>query len=123
MAKILVVDDSSDLIELLSMLLKRKGYNVKTTLSIDGLQETISSFEPDLILLDVLLKEGNGRDLCKQIKEWNKSLPIVLISANPNLLEDHEECEADAVIEKPFVMQTVIKIVNKLLNLNKILLN
>ena len=115
MAKILVVDDSSDLLEVFSMILNRRGHKVKSIVSGDKLNETISLFEPDLILLDVLLRQENGRDICRKIKEENKVLPIVLISANPNLLKDFEECEADAVIEKPFQIQTVMTTVNKLL--------
>ena len=115
MAKILVVDDSSDLLELFSMILNRRGHKVKSIVSGDKLNETISLFEPDLILLDVLLRQENGRDMCRKIKEENKVLPIVLISANPNLLKDFEECEADAIIEKPFEMQTVMTTVDKLL--------
>ena len=88
---------------------------MKSIVSGDKLNETISLFEPDLILLDVLLRQENGRDMCRKIKEENKVLPIVLISANPNLLKNFEECEADAVIEKPFEMQTVMTTVDKLL--------
>ena len=123
MAKILLIDDSTDLLELFSMLLKKKGHKVKCVSSGDGLQDIISSFEPDLVLLDVLLKEENGRDLCKKIKEWSKTLPIILVSSDPSLLKGYDDCEADAVIEKPFYMQTVTTTVNKILNKAPILMH
>jgi len=114
MAKVLVVDNSPDLLDLFSTLLTYRGHKVKGLLTGD-VDETISSFEPDMIFLDVVLIGEDGRAICKKIKEKNKALPIVLISANPAVLRDFEECKADAVVEKPFDLKTVITTVDNLL--------
>jgi len=64
------------------------------------------------MLLDVKL-HGQDRDLCKQIKEkFNKEIPVILISANPDLLKDHKECLVVDIIEKPFDIKTVTQKIN-----------
>lgn len=115
MAKILVVDDSNDLLEVFTFFLKRKGYEVKSASSKDTVKSALSVFIPDLILMDVILDGGDGRELCKEIKEKNKNIPIILISGNPEFLKDYEECKADAIIEKPFNLAEVTMKVNEVL--------
>ena len=116
MAKILVIDDSEELLEIFSLILTWKGYEAKTISSQDKVHVAIADFSPDLILLDVMFGDFDGRDLCKEIKESDaKNIPIILISANPGFLKNYEECHADAVVEKPFDIQTAINQINTVL--------
>ncbi len=117
MVKILIVDDSLDLLEALSAFLQKKGYKVKTVSTGEMIKTVLSEFEPDVLLLDVNLGGHDGRKLCKEIKEQiNIKLPVILFSASPDLLRNYEECNADAVIEKPFDINTVIKKINMVLH-------
>jgi len=117
MAKILVIDDSQDLLELFSILLKWKGFQTKTVSSKEKAENSVSEFSPDLIILDVKLNGEDGRELCKDLqKKSNKAIPIILTSADPDLLKEYGGCNADAVIEKPFDIQKVIEEINTLLN-------
>ncbi|MGH2566249.1 MAG: response regulator [Ginsengibacter sp.] len=117
MANILLVDDSEDLLEILSTFLKMKGYEVESALSQEKAKNTLSTFIPDVILLDVRINGHDGRELCKEIKEkYDPNIPIILLSASPELLKDYEECKADDIIEKPFNLATVIEKVNSAIN-------
>jgi len=117
MAKILVVDDSLELLELFSTLLIAQGYEVETTSSSVNLKNILLIFLPDLILMDVMFGIEDGRELCREIKEThNINIPIILISANVALLKDYKRCKADAVIEKPFNIKNLVEVVSRVLN-------
>lgn len=117
MVKILIVDDSEELLEILSTFLQMRGYDVKSVSSVKPVRNLLSDFEPDVILLDVRMGGDDGRKLCREIKEKHtKHIPIILTSASPELLKDYEECNADAIIEKPFDIHTVEKKVNSVLH-------
>jgi len=116
MANILLVDDQVDLLHALSTFLIMKGNNVEAVLSHEEARNALSLAVPDVILLDVRLKDGDGRELCKEIKEkHNPGIPIILLSASPQLLKNFEECYADDVIEKPFDLNNVLEKINDVL--------
>ncbi len=114
MPKILIVDDSRDLADFLTVLLQLHHFEVETALSKTVLMDKLDTFKPDLILLDIVLRHIDGRELCKEIKNniLYKKIPIILLSANPEFLKGYEVCEANDVIEKPFDIKTVIDKIN-----------
>jgi len=120
MAKILIVEDYSDLLEFLIVILRQQGHEAEGMLNGMLLHEKIKMFAPGIVLMDVKLGNENGRDLCRQIKEGklNSAIQVILISASPELLENYSECEAVAVIEKPFEIQMLFDTINKVLNGN-----
>ena len=85
--KILVLDDDDDILEIISFLLVDNGYHVKTLNCGDTVFEDIKSFEPDLILMDVMLAGLDGRSICKSIKENHLTyfVPVILISGTHDL--------------------------------------
>src|ERR1700733_6844869 len=109
MVKILLVDDYIELLDFFSALLTNNGFDVKTASSRKELDEQMILFIPNLIILDIMLEVENGRDICKDLKRIDKGLPIILLSSNPALLINYEECEADDIIEKPFDIDEVVK--------------
>ena len=115
MAKILVVDDNEDLSDFFCILLSQYNHIVKTARSGKELFDAMKIFTPDIILLDVLLAGEDGRKISKQIKQTNSNIKIVLLSANPLLLINHEEAAADDTIEKPFELSVVLLKIENLL--------
>ena len=126
-AKILVVDDDADLIETLRFSLDREGYEVAT--AINGLEAlgAVRTFEPDLVVLDVMMPKENGYRVCRTIKEDEQSgrlpkkIPVILLTAR-NLEDDsgrgkmfRDFSMADEVIYKPFDMDALIKRIDALL--------
>jgi DNA-binding response OmpR family regulator len=117
MAKILVVDDDRNLLYLFPLLLEREGHIVETISSKDTVNSTLSTFLPDLIILDIWLQREDGRKLCKEIKAKHSSnIPVILISASGKLLNNYKEWDADAAIEKPFDIHILNKTINEVLS-------
>lgn len=85
--KILAVDDDSEIVDVIKIILEDEGYEVSTLTTGKNILNVISSIRPDLILLDVMLGGMDGREICKSIKEHAifKKIPIVMISASHNL--------------------------------------
>jgi two-component system response regulator VicR len=103
MKKVLVVDDDSDLVDLLQYALRRVGYNVVTALSgEDGLQRWEAE-HPDLVLLDGNLPQVDGFEVCRSIRQQART-PIILLtgrSAEEQVI-DGFAAGADDYIPKPF---------------------
>lgn len=72
--KILVVDDEKDIVELLQYNLGKEGYKISTALSGEQCLENVKTELPDLILLDLMLPEIDGLDVCKFLKTIPKPL-------------------------------------------------
>src|ERR1700733_5925941 len=86
MKRILAVDDNKDILNVLRYILEDSGYEVDTLSDGHFLFDKIKQHTPDLILLDIMLGDMDGRVLCKDVKtsEATHSIPVILISANHN---------------------------------------
>ena len=111
MSKIMIVDDSTDLLEVLKFFLEEKGYVVETVTRKADLVPLIRSFSPDLILLDVYLQGEDGRDICNEFRkhEETKYLCVLMFSASAKALSNYKEYGADGFIEKPFGLLEVVE--------------
>ena len=111
---ILVVDDDSAILDLLQAILDYEGYLVHTSPS-GSIFQHVQRALPDLILLDVLLSDKDGRVLCRQLKmnELTKHIPVILFSAH--VKKDHALRESHAVdfLAKPFDMHELLEVVRK----------
>jgi two-component system OmpR family response regulator len=101
---ILVVDDDQEIRRLLSRYLSDQGYRVSSAGSRRECDERLATEKFDLMVLDVLLPDGSGLDLCRQLRRAEKPLPVILVTA---LKEDVDriiglEIGADDYIGKPF---------------------
>ncbi|NET42460.1 response regulator [Okeania sp. SIO2B3] len=109
---ILIVDDLPINLRLLSILLQRNGYQVKTELSGKTALETIRANPPDLILLDIMMPEMDGYEVCQQLKALDEfcDIPVIFISALDDSLNKVKAFEAGAVdyITKPFKSEEVL---------------
>lgn len=103
MAKILVVDDETNIVELEKLYLRREGYQVESAgNAADGLALS-TSFSPDLIILDIMLPDRDGLEVCKQIRT-NSNVPILMLSARREDIDRIVGLElgADDYMTKPF---------------------
>lgn len=114
--RILVVDDSHAILDVLSMALEAEGYEVTTSLTGAGFRQ-IERNPPDLILLDVLLSGEDGSEICQRLKsdERTRRIPVILISAHTGLQETARRCGADGFLVKPFHLTDLRAIVGKYL--------
>ena len=118
--KILIVEDEEHLLELESLLLSTKGYEVKGVLDGPSALELVASMKPDLILLDIMLPVMDGYEVCRQIKanEATCHIPVVMLSAKKSKedLVKAEQVGADRYITKPFKSAMVIATIQRLLS-------
>lgn len=106
--KILCIDDDNNILDLLCMYLQKEGYEVRT--ASDG-QEGVSlfrSYEPDLVLLDIMMPRMDGWQVCKEIRKVS-SKPIIMVTAKGETIDKVVGLElgADDFIVKPFDMKEV----------------
>jgi len=114
MRRILAVDDDKDILDVLQFILEDSGYEVDTLSDGHFLFEKIKAHEPDLILLDIMLGNLDGRDLCKEVKtkEETHDIPVVLISASHNVAGAMNQNGApDAFLAKPFDINELLDII------------
>ena len=104
--KILIVDDDANISELLKMYFENEGYNVKT--AADGAEGLtyFKIFEPDLVLLDIMLPKKDGWQVCREIREIS-SKPIIMVTAKGEVFDKvlGLELGADDFVVKPFDMK------------------
>lgn len=102
MEKILIVDDEECIIAVTELILKKQGYMTEAITTLDMIEDVVSAFQPDLVLLDVVINGQDGRLACERIKAKPAVPKIVLFSVYSNLLDGYHNCKADGTIEKPF---------------------
>lgn len=101
--KILVIDDELAIRDLIELVLKRENYQVKTAENgTMGLME-INSFQPDLVLMDLMLPDYSGYDLCREIVK-KFTIPVIMLSAKNETIDKVMGLElgAEDYITKPF---------------------
>jgi len=117
--RILVVDDESDLVVMISTALKHQGYEVIT--ANDGQEglEKAKTEKPDLIVLDLMLPRINGYKVCGLLKKDTRyaKIPIILLTAKASTedMELGKKVGADAYITKPYERETLISKIEELI--------
>jgi Response regulators consisting of a CheY-like receiver domain and a winged-helix DNA-binding domain len=110
MKKLLIVDDSIDLVYAMQKLLAFYQYSIRTAKDSKTLIKELESFEPDIISIDVMLAGEDGKEICKILRQnpANNKITIILFSSSPRHLENFKEYGADGAIEKPFGITDLI---------------
>jgi CheY-like chemotaxis protein len=110
MAKILIVDDEPLTVEMLSTFLSLSGHQPIGALSANQTWDKLAYEEPDLVLLDIMLPDGNGLEICKKLRadgRW-KNLPVIIISAHaPPMLREATEAGANGYLAKPIKLKNL----------------
>jgi DNA-binding response OmpR family regulator len=114
--KIVIAEDYHDLLDFLSIFLKIHGFEVRGASSKEDMYELLEEFRPDLILMDIVLGPHDGREICREIRKTYKHVSIILLSASPTFLVDHNECDPQETIEKPFNNEDLLEKIKKVLN-------
>ena len=118
MSKLLIVDDSTALLEVMKNILERSDYTVRTLNRADDIYNEISDFKPDLLILDIYLAGLDGREICRQLRKnpETNNLCILVFSASPKTLEDYDSYNADDFIEKPFDITILVEKIKSVLD-------
>lgn len=102
--KILVVDDDDAIRLVIHEALSREGHEVRTAASVSEQAKILSQFEPDVLVTDVILPDGNGLDLVPEILARRPDLPVIVLSAQNTLATAVRATEQGAFeyLPKPF---------------------
>lgn len=110
MAQILIVDDEPLTVEMLSTFLSLIGHEPVGALSTNQTWDRLAYVEPDAILLDIMLPDGNGLDICKQLRadeRWS-NIPVIIISAHtPPRTAEAKLVGANGYLEKPIKLDSL----------------
>jgi len=114
---ILIVDDHSDILDVLKEALEMEGYNVTALSYTEDIISSANEFHPDLVMLDFLLAGINGGEHCHFLKTnpLTSHIPVIMMSGYPRVLESLGNYGADAFIAKPFDLEQITSTVRHLL--------
>jgi two-component system KDP operon response regulator KdpE len=101
--QVLVVDDEAAILRFLKPALEANGYEMATAGSVAEATKRIAAESPDIVLLDLGLPDGDGKDVIRRAREWS-DVPIIVLSARERETEKIEALDlgADDYINKPF---------------------
>jgi len=118
---ILVVEDEATISEPLAEHLQREGFTTDVAATVEAARTALGSRPPDLILLDVMLPDGDGRDLCKEIRRGS-GVPIVMLTARGEEIDRvlGLELGADDYVVKPFSARELVARIRAILRRGKI---
>jgi two-component system KDP operon response regulator KdpE len=101
--RVLVVDDEPQIVRGLQVILRNEGYRVEEATTKQEALDSVSVRPPDAIVLDLLLPDGNGIDVCREIRRWS-TVPILVLSAVGDERQKVMALDAgaDDYVTKPF---------------------
>jgi two-component system response regulator VicR len=107
--KILVVDDEKPISDIIKFNLIKEGYDIETAFDGEEALKKVYQFQPDLVLLDVMLPKLDGFQVCRRIRE-SFNMPIIMLTAKEEEVDKvlGFELGADDYITKPFGMRELI---------------
>lgn len=110
--RVLVADDDEGIRDIFAIIFDKAGYAVE--LKSDGEDILNNKFRlPDIFLIDKQLSSYNGLDICRYLKGQTrtKDIPVIMISATPDIGSLSHEAGADTFIEKPFDITSLLQVV------------
>ena len=115
MAKILVVDDEPNIRWTMAELLKREGYDALTASDFDSALSILDSNRLDAAIVDIILPRKSGIELLKELSTREPSIPVIMITGEPNISQIPEIVRAGAYdfISKPVTKDALLKVVSK----------
>ena len=120
---ITIIDDEPDILNLVSLHLKKGGFRTREFLDVDSLYRFLKSEIPDLIILDLMLPDTDGYEVCKHLKRQDtfSNIPIIMLTARA---EESErilglELGADDYVTKPFSPRELVARVKAVLRRHK----
>jgi DNA-binding response OmpR family regulator len=116
--KVLIVDDEPNIVTSLNFLMKKGGFETSVARDGDEALTEVERFQPDLVLLDVMMPKRDGFEVCQKLRaDGHTQLKIILLTAKGRETEIAKGLAvgADAYVTKPFSTRDLVDQVNQLL--------
>lgn len=113
--EIFILEDDKNIGFILNHVLYEEGYLVHVYETIADFRAALIDRVPDLLLMDVRLPDGNGMELCAELRSYDSfNMPVIMMSADLHI-HNRKGCGADAYIPKPFDVDEMVDIVGEYL--------
>ena len=101
---ICVLEDNDDIREIIEIILQQEEYEVMSYATIEAFWKRPKTENPDMFVLDVMLPDGNGLEVCNELKSSasTNKIPVLIMSAHSNITTMRQKCNAEDFISKPF---------------------
>jgi CheY-like chemotaxis protein len=102
--RVLILDDDLDILQICSIVLRKKGFEVFTLNNSYQVVEQVKTYQPDVILMDNWIPGPGGIEATRTLKldTSTQDIPVIFFSANSNLTQLAQEAKADYFLQKPF---------------------
>src|SRR5579872_3948740 len=102
--RVLILDDDIDILQICTIVLRKKGFDVQTLSNSNQVVEQVREFEPDVILMDNWIPGPGGIEATRLLKldPLTQDIPVIFFSANSNVTQLAREARADYFLQKPF---------------------
>jgi CheY-like chemotaxis protein len=116
--KVLILDDDIDILQICTIVLKKKGFDVQTLNNSNQVVHQVRSFAPDVILMDNWIPGPGGIEATRLLKldPDTHDIPVIFFSANSNVTQLARDARADYFLQKPFDITELEGIVQTALN-------
>lgn len=115
--RVLVIDDDRAICQAVEVALGLEGYAVLTLTRSEEAVARATAFLPHVILLDFLLSGKNGNEVARELRTdpYTKMIPIILLSAHPNIADVAQAAEVDSYLAKPFGIRDLVQKVSSVI--------
>lgn len=115
--RLLIIDNDAEVLNVMEEALVYEGFEVKILEDASDIFQVIDEYQPDLIMIDYILNGINGGEICHEIKMSPQTghIPVVIVSAYSKVILSLGNYNSDAFLAKPFGLDELVKLVNKLL--------
>ena len=102
--RVLILDDDLDILQICTIVLRKKGFDVLTLNSTSQVLSQVKAFQPDVILMDNWIPGPGGVEATRLLKlaPETHDIPVIFFSANSNVTQLAREAQADYFLQKPF---------------------
>lgn len=117
--EVTILEDDRDIREICEYLFRLEGYTVNSYANISAFRQSAAT--PDLYLLDIMLPDGNGLDICKELKAapHTSAVPVIMMSAHLDVYDVRNTCSAEHFLAKPFSLEKLATIAAQLIERSK----
>lgn len=105
--KILIFDDDKTILEVITIIFEENGYQVEISETSHDILEKVEQFQPDVILMDNWIPKIGGVEATRLLKNHQefKSIPVIYVTANNDIVALAQEAHADDYVAKPFNLE------------------
>jgi two-component system cell cycle response regulator DivK len=116
--RVMILDDDPDILQICSIVLKKKGFDVSTLNTSNQVVDQVRNYQPDVILMDNWIPGPGGIEATRALKlsPETHDIPVIFFSANSNVTQLAREAQADYFLQKPFDITELEAIVQMAIN-------